>query len=478
MNVCNKQFSDKIAISFPCVYPVCPISIDHTRVYVIGDVYARYFRSCGKDVIFPMGFHYSGLTAQKFCSELNSENDNNTKHIFRDVYKCPVPIMNYFKQSPQNILDYYSLKTLQDFKRINLSFDYSEYYTTHCDQYDRFVLAFFDVYKKRDVLKNIGNNIQLNYNDEEWKRQMISWAKNVSTILPHEKKVLMNSIDDLQNGWNILKTEGFGTCWPDNRIIDSMHDSELLSLYDIVNHVSKIEGEFSEEDFKCLFEILGGGSLGTVSSKVSSVLSWMPTSLLVMEEHLKVWFIKKLYAESIMLMPDYRTKKFFVLGMGMRGGKRMSSSRGTAVLLQDLLHQYSPVKTRMILLMVGGHPNKSYNFKEAVFDQVDALLNSFRNYVEFILADAFSIQERYVNMLTKICYKDDVLSMIGGNTELLSLFEKCEKYIIDGYFNQCLTEVMSVIPKKYRRNDDERKEVLAISCYFINILLAAEVLDL
>lgn len=87
------------ALSFPCIYPVCPISIDHTRLYVVGDVIARYARSCRKTVMFPLGFHYSGLTAHKFQRDLSSIDENNTKRIFRDFYKCDSYIINYLKQS-------------------------------------------------------------------------------------------------------------------------------------------------------------------------------------------------------------------------------------------------------------------------------------------------------------------------------------------------------------------------------------------
>lgn len=478
--MCNKEYeSQKFALSFPCVYPVCPISFDHTRIYVVGDIYARYYRSRGKEILYPMGFHYSGVTAQKFCQDLNLEGENNTKRIFRDIYKCSPTLIRFFKESPLNILDYFSLKIVQDFKKINLSFDYQEYYTTHNEYYDRFVKAFFRAYEKHGVIKDHEDNIQLDYNSYDWKKSMLSWSENVSTILPREKIILMNSFDDLQNGWNILKNDGFGTHWNDNRIIDSMHDSELLSLYDIVNHVSKTEGEFSDAELEILFELIAGKKVVNVQKKIMHVVSWLPTSVVVMEEHLKVWFIKKLYAESLMFAPRYRTKTFFVLGMGMRDGKRMSSSRGNAILLQDLISQYSPIKVRMILLMVGGHPNKSYNFKESVIDQADIILHSFRYFVDAFLTRLFSKSEKVINEFLNIKTYEDVMDKIRDDKEIKSVFVEWENFLLKGYFGQLLTELMTLLPKKHKNFSEERQiTLLCIINYFLQILLGVSIIEL
>ncbi len=163
--------NEHCAISFPCIYPVCPISIDHARMYVIGDVYARYYKSYNKKIIFPVGFHYSGLTSHKFYTALNSEEENDVKRIFREVYQCHPYVISYLKQSPCNILDYFAFLTLQDFKRINIAADYAEYYTTYSPLYNLFVCSFFKVYKTKKVLVKKEDNIQLDYNNKEWKKR-------------------------------------------------------------------------------------------------------------------------------------------------------------------------------------------------------------------------------------------------------------------------------------------------------------------
>jgi len=62
----NKDFeadpNDKekkfITVAYP--YPNSPQHIGHGRTYTIADVHARYYRMKGFNVLFPMGFHYTG----------------------------------------------------------------------------------------------------------------------------------------------------------------------------------------------------------------------------------------------------------------------------------------------------------------------------------------------------------------------------------------------------------------------------------
>ena len=47
-----------VTAAFP--YPNSPLHMGHGRTYTIADVYARYMRMKGYNVLFPMGFHYTG----------------------------------------------------------------------------------------------------------------------------------------------------------------------------------------------------------------------------------------------------------------------------------------------------------------------------------------------------------------------------------------------------------------------------------
>lgn len=479
LEMLNIKHTANYALSFPCIYPVCPISIDHARLYLVGDILARYHRAYNECVIFPIGFHYSGLTAHRFCAALNSKEDNEIRRIFENVYNCHPHIISYLKENPQNILNYYSLITLQDLKKINISADYEEYYTTDTPQYNRFVLTFFKKYEKNKLLIKSSDNMQLDYNNKKWQSKMLNWSDNVSTIRKQEKIVLLNSKNDLKNGWNILKSEGIGVKWSDNRIIDSMHDSELLSLYDIVNHISKKRHTFTQKEMDNLFDVLSGDTHVDILPVVSDVLSFLPTSLLVMEEHLKVWFIKKLYTESLLFDEKYRTKNFFVLGLGMKDNKRMSSSSGTAVLLQDLISNYGSLVTRMIILMAGGHPSSFYNYENSTEEKTDKLFQSFKWFINSALLGFISTYETDINKLLKTTDVHYVLQKINTKPNLKLIFEKLDKLIQDGFFKQCLIELMSILPKTYKKSSiEDQRLLLIIINFYVKILLGVTILEL
>src|SRR3954453_12825045 len=47
-----------ITVAYP--YPNSPQHIGHGRTYTLADTHARYYKMKGFNVLFPMGFHYTG----------------------------------------------------------------------------------------------------------------------------------------------------------------------------------------------------------------------------------------------------------------------------------------------------------------------------------------------------------------------------------------------------------------------------------
>jgi leucyl-tRNA synthetase len=476
-------------LSFPCIYPVCPLSIDHSRLYLIGDIYARYYRNIGYEVIFPIGFHYSGLTAHKFNSDLKAIEDNNTKHLFEENYKCSQKVIERFKKDPKNILDYYSYDTLSNLKYINVSFDVQSYYTTDNELYSNFVRSYFNQYYKHNVILKEYDNLYLDYNNDKWKERMIEAFNDVNTIKSKEVIKIKNAIDHLQNVWKILKTEGIGVQFKgDERIIDSMHDSELLSLFDIINHVSKKHNyTFSESELDTLFCVLINGmdvlDDTHTSALIRNVIQYLPTNLLIAEEHLKVWLVKKVYSESLLFQPQYRTTNWFITGLGMRNNMRMSSSMGTAVLLNDLIHSYGPIITRMIILMTGGHPSRFYNYDENLPNECRNMYSKFRGFLHLSLSEYFNTNEIELNKLFSLASKDDnnscnldylyLTQLTENHIELRGIFFRLDKYIQDGFFRHCMVEVMTNLPKQSIKYENVKIKIILfkIMNYYLKILL-------
>jgi len=54
----NDKQKKFITVAYP--YPNSPQHIGHGRTYTIADIHARFYRMKGYNVLFPMGFHYTG----------------------------------------------------------------------------------------------------------------------------------------------------------------------------------------------------------------------------------------------------------------------------------------------------------------------------------------------------------------------------------------------------------------------------------
>src|SRR5574342_1009561 len=78
-NKINKYF---ITVAFP--YPNSPQHIGHGRTYTLADVHARYMRMRGYNVLFPMGFHYTGTPILGMARRVQ-ENDKELIEAFKTI---------------------------------------------------------------------------------------------------------------------------------------------------------------------------------------------------------------------------------------------------------------------------------------------------------------------------------------------------------------------------------------------------------
>lgn len=60
-----------ITVAYP--YPNSPQHIGHGRTYTLADVHARYYKLKGFNVLFPMGFHYTGTPILGMSKQYNQE---------------------------------------------------------------------------------------------------------------------------------------------------------------------------------------------------------------------------------------------------------------------------------------------------------------------------------------------------------------------------------------------------------------------
>jgi len=434
-------------------------------MFVVADVNARAARAENKEVCFPVAAHYSGVTAKNTCDLLNAKltkEDENYKNkekiykIFSEIYNMPSYIIRKMKE-PIDLLNFFSMQTLWDLQNVNVSCDYDKFYTTDASDFSIFVNTIFSFYQEKGVLiYNSKDELALNYDERSWKNRTLENLSNIDFIQPFHKGNVIGAFNNIRSDWGILREYGLGIRYKDKFVIDPMFDSELFTLYDLfIKHKDKLSATDKPEDiFTELLRLLNGELPESRLEIVKSIIEWLPCDLFVCEEHLKTWVVKKTYAETLLMNQQYHTKKYFITGMGSINNERMSSSRGTAVLLKDLIAQYGTHKARLIILMLGGHPSKMYDYDAGLPSFVDNMLNKFVDYLTY---------------LKSICH-------FASDTQKTSKFDEengiIDKHIKSGYYRQAIIHIMVILPKKYCNiNACEAKALLDIFDEKLKILL-------
>jgi leucyl-tRNA synthetase len=124
-----------ITAAFP--YPNSPPHIGHARTYTITDVYARYLRMRGFNVLFPMGFHYTG-TPIVTMAEFVEKGDKELIDIFVNVYGVPEEDVEKLK-TPLGMAEYFSKLFEENLKKLGMSIDWRRKFRSIDPEFQKFV---------------------------------------------------------------------------------------------------------------------------------------------------------------------------------------------------------------------------------------------------------------------------------------------------------------------------------------------------
>ena len=82
-NIDIKKKKKYITAAFP--YPNSPQHIGHGRTYTTTDIYARYLRLCGYNVLFPMAFNVTGTHILAMAKRI-ADKDEEVLRVFESIY--------------------------------------------------------------------------------------------------------------------------------------------------------------------------------------------------------------------------------------------------------------------------------------------------------------------------------------------------------------------------------------------------------
>ncbi|MEM0026603.1 MAG: leucine--tRNA ligase [Ignisphaera sp.] len=137
----------KFFITAAYMYPNGPIHIGHGRTYLIADIIARFKRLQGYNVLFPMGFHYTG-TPIITMAEAIENGDKDLIYLLKNVYGVtdedikkmvdPLYLARYFHSVSKEVMKLYGL-----------SIDWRREFTTIDEDYKSFIQwQFLTLYEK------------------------------------------------------------------------------------------------------------------------------------------------------------------------------------------------------------------------------------------------------------------------------------------------------------------------------------------
>jgi leucyl-tRNA synthetase len=141
---------DKYFVTVAYPYPNSPQHIGHGRTYTLADAHARYMRMKGYNVLFPMGFHYTG-TPILGMSRRVAAGDADLMDTFRKIYKLSDDVISTFVE-PVKIASYFHNEIKAGMKEMGYSIDWRREFTTIDRMYSKFISWQFRTLRKKGLI--------------------------------------------------------------------------------------------------------------------------------------------------------------------------------------------------------------------------------------------------------------------------------------------------------------------------------------
>jgi len=147
--------SDPTFITVPYPYPSGGMHLGHCRTYTVPDVYARYRRLQGDNVLFPIAWHVTGTPIVGAVERLK-EGDEDQMSSLQDAFGVPESDLKNL-ETPMGYARYFIEEADSSYKRgmrqMGLSIDWRREFTTNDDRYSKFITWQYETLKERGLLE-------------------------------------------------------------------------------------------------------------------------------------------------------------------------------------------------------------------------------------------------------------------------------------------------------------------------------------
>ncbi|MFC7201189.1 leucine--tRNA ligase [Halospeciosus flavus] len=139
-------------VTVPYPYPSGGMHIGHARTYTVPDVWARYRRLQGDNVLFPIAWHVTGTPIIGAVNRLQKGEEEQLS-VLRDTYNVPEDELEDL-ETPMGFARYFIENHYKrNMKSLGLSIDWRREFTTNDERYSKFVTWQYQTLKERDRLE-------------------------------------------------------------------------------------------------------------------------------------------------------------------------------------------------------------------------------------------------------------------------------------------------------------------------------------
>lgn len=138
-----------VTVAYP--YPSGAMHVGHGRTYTVPDVYARFKRMQGYNVLFPMGWHVTGAPVIGIAKRIKRQ-DQWTIDIYKNIHKVPEDELKKFTD-PEYIVEYFSGEYHDVMTRMGYSIDWRREFKTLDPHYQKFIEWQFRKLKEKDLVR-------------------------------------------------------------------------------------------------------------------------------------------------------------------------------------------------------------------------------------------------------------------------------------------------------------------------------------
>ncbi|KZX16491.1 valine--tRNA ligase [Methanobrevibacter cuticularis] len=142
---------EKLFLTVAYPYPSGAMHIGHGRTYTVPDVYARFKRMQGYNVLFPMGWHVTGAPVIGIASRIK-EKDSWTLDLYENVHKVPKDTLSKLSD-PEFIVKYFSNEYHEVMDAMGYSIDWRREFRTTDPSYQKFIEWQLKKLKSMDLVK-------------------------------------------------------------------------------------------------------------------------------------------------------------------------------------------------------------------------------------------------------------------------------------------------------------------------------------